>query len=1202
MSSGQSVDWPGEASLRLITVAMFIMAAVGPAQSQPIETTFDRPYVDLMPVVQAIESLSPQASIDVPVGTSGERVQLQLTAGGPGPIYRWAVFSLRNPQPTRQRLVIVAPHQGLVGSGILGPLRDGSRALGLTASVGEPAEPLPRIGAEAFAVTLAPGTVATYALEVSTAGLTHLTLWRRSAFDAATGQLAFFRGVVLGTAILLGIAFLCLIIVKPRMVFPVGALFAWSAIAFLAIETGYLPTVVSWFPDLAGSEHNLRATVEALMLAGVTASLVTFIDLRRRMPIIGAVLIGVGGGAVALAVYGWFEPRLAVGLSRIGFAAVVAAGLVLIVMQWRQGSIRAQASLLGWAVLAAWTAVTAVGAFDLIHTELMGPLIAAGLVLVLVTMGFTLAQFAFNHGIISSRFFEEAGRRALALAGSEQAVWDWQVDEGLLHVGPEIERALGLAAGSIGGRDINDWLDLIHPADRGVYSAAVEAAERRGRGGLAREFRLRRVDGSYRWYLLRARALPGEEGRAGRIIGTLTDVTALRRSEDRLLSDAVRDRVTGLPNRALFLDRLGRAMRRAGGVPALHVIVLDLDRFKGFNDGLGHQTGDALLNTVGRRLARFLGPDDTLARLPGDQFGIIFSGANPPRDVIAFVHSLAAAVSRPIAVQSGEVVITASMGVAPFTLERFDPETLLKDAEIALYEAKRLGSGSVEFFRPDMADDRSDLLRMEQDLLRAVERGEIEVVYQPIVGLADQELTGFEALMRWRRAGTVIEPDGFLGLAEETGVIGELGRRVLDEAGRQLGIWQRAFRPQQPLFVAVNVSSTQLLNRSLVEDVRALLSREDLKPGTLMLEITESVVMENPELANKVLQRLKGMGVVLACDDFGTGYSALANLSRFHFDAVKIDRTFIEARPEHDERTAIVLDAVVRLARDLGLAVVAEGIETDEQWERLAALGCDYAQGYLIGPPVTAQQVVEALGGLPYGAESRRGIAGLWDRLFGRTEGDPQEAGAPQASSSFLLPAVDEELHSASLSDPSVAFPAGDMAAEAPDAGGWDAQHRLSPGELAEDEPEPVLDLTSILPSNGKRPRSSPPRVGTAAFAPRLGREPEPAADAREVDLAAPLAAPPAAAPAAETEANGAEGVAASPCAGDGGANSRATGAVMKAAGEPSAPIDGQNGAGERDGESQGMDGAAEVTALKARRAKSPRKRQIARRQPARQT
>jgi diguanylate cyclase (GGDEF)-like protein len=478
----------------------------------------------------------------------------------------------------------------------------------------------------------------------------------------------------------------------------------------------------------------------------------------------------------------------------------------------------------------------------------------------------------------------------------------------------------------------------------------------------------------------------------------------MKRAEERLLADAVRDRVTGLPNRALFLDRLEVAMRRAHTESnrELYVIVIDLDRFKTVNEGLGFEAGDSLLSVTARRLSGLIGPEDSLARLPGDQFGVIFNGKKPKRDVIPFTEQLRGALSRPIRLRNRELFLTASYGVARFVEDPTSAEDFIKDAEIALYEAKRRGRDSIEFFRQDMRTERSELMSLEQDLRKAIERSEIEVAFQPVARLSDTQLAGFEALIRWRhRTHGLLAPDAFIALAEETGVIKELNRHVLNEAARQLGIWQRAFRPEKPLFVSVNVSSNQLLSADLVEDVRALLGREDILPGTLKLELTETLVMENPELTVEILERLKALGIGLACDDFGTGYSALASLRRLPFDTLKIDKSFLEADPE-DEKAMIILETIILLAHDLGLDVIAEGIEGEEQRARLAELECDFGQGFFFGEPMTAKQVVEALGGSGY-LGSKPGIAGFWDRVTSRKPSDKPK-GLPAGRTAALSP------------------------------------------------------------------------------------------------------------------------------------------------------------------------------------------------------
>jgi EAL domain-containing protein (putative c-di-GMP-specific phosphodiesterase class I) len=305
----------------------------------------------------------------------------------------------------------------------------------------------------------------------------------------------------------------------------------------------------------------------------------------------------------------------------------------------------------------------------------------------------------------------------------------------------------------------------------------------------------------------------------------------------------------------------------------------------------------------------------------------------------------------------------------------------MKDAAVALYEAKRRGSEAVELYNPAMQDDRAELVVLEHELRRAIERNEIEVHYQPIARLADMHLAGFEALVRWRHPTLgLLAPESFIGLAEETGMIRDIGRAVLNEAGRQLGIWQRSYRPAEPVFVAVNISSAQLIEPSLLDDIKQAINRENLLRGSFKIEVTESLVMQYPERAAQLLERCREFGVGIACDDFGTGYSSLSSLRKLPFDTLKVDRSFIAADAQ-DQRAVVILDSIIAMAHALGLMIVAEGIENQEQVDRLGDLGCDYGQGYFIGKPMAAKQVSEALAGLPYASTTgRTAITWLWER------------------------------------------------------------------------------------------------------------------------------------------------------------------------------------------------------------------------------
>jgi diguanylate cyclase (GGDEF)-like protein len=452
----------------------------------------------------------------------------------------------------------------------------------------------------------------------------------------------------------------------------------------------------------------------------------------------------------------------------------------------------------------------------------------------------------------------------------------------------------------------------------------------------------------------------GADGEVLRVVGTLADISETKIAQDRLLHDAVHDNLTGLPNRELFLDRLESALKLAatgGDVTYPTVIIIDLDRFKQVNASAGMAVGDSILLTIARRLGRLLKPQDTLARIAGDQFGVILLSEREPARITAFADTIRRSLRAPIGFGARQIFLTASIGIVLTDSQMQQREDVLKNAELAMYHAKQQGADRIEVFRPTMRSQRVDSLTLESDLRRALERDEVTLMYQPIIRLENRTVAGFEALLRWThpKLGR-IGPAEFIPLAEETGLIVDLGHFALERSAHQLALWQRAMPPSMtPIFASVNVSSRQLLRHDLLQDIKGVLSRNVLAPGTFKLEITESLVMENPELAAQMLARIRELGAGLSLDDFGTGYSSLAYLQRFPFDTIKIDQQFVRGSSRGGARP-VILRSIIALAHDLGMEVVAEGAETDSDAVELYQLGCHFAQGYIFGEPMTAAQ------------------------------------------------------------------------------------------------------------------------------------------------------------------------------------------------------------------------------------------------------
>ena len=942
------------------------------------------PSRQLESYLAGLQTDSREVQIERPDSHSVQRTYMVLKAKGLGPRFRWVAAGFTNSGSEPRDVVITIPAQGFLGSGFLAVRQVGNRVV--SHNLAGPIElvSMPVLGESAYAFTLAPNTTASVAFELADKGVPEFTLRQRDAYDAKKDYFSFFRGALLGVSVLLSFALFALYGFRARAVFPVAGGFAVASVAFMMFEAGHLPSIVEAASLQGLSLQSARAIIEGSMAAFLLLLLATLSELQRIWRLAGNLLLVLGGLAFAIPIYGFAEPLLATTIARGVFAATAAGGFLLVFLLWRRREAKAETALVSWAAILLWTFLAAIAALSGDGSPVLSGILLAGLCAVLIVLGFTLAHYAFSQGFLSRNFFREAGRHALALAGARAYVWDWQTEDGELFVSPEIERALALPPGVLAEAGAEAFLEFMHPADRNAYLAAIEEAGYDGRAPIEKDFRLRHGDGSYRWFQLRARAITGQSQRAVRCIGTLADVTNAKIAGERLLQDAVYDVVTGLPNRALFIDRLARAMA-SGQEPEDHlfVLIVDLDRFKMVNDAMGHDAGDALLAVVGRRLKSGIEAADSIARLPGDKFAILFREQDGARDAGEFAAELLKAVARPITLDGQEFFLTASMGLAHVRDPAMTAEQVMKDAAVALYEAKRRGSGTIELYNPAMLDERAELVVLEQELRRAIERNEIEVHYQPIARLADLHLAGFEALVRWRHPALgLLAPESFIGLAEETGMIRDIGRAVLNEAGRQLGIWQRAYRPAEPVFVAVNISSAQLIEPNLLDDVKQLIGRENLQRGSFKIEVTESLVMQYPERAAQILERLGEQGVGISCDDFGTGYSSLSSLRKLPFDTLKVDRSFI-ATDAQDQRAVIILDSIIAMGHSLGLMIVAEGIENQEQVDRLGELGCDYGQGFFIGKPMTAKQVNDALAGLPYASTSgRTAITWLWERAL----------------------------------------------------------------------------------------------------------------------------------------------------------------------------------------------------------------------------
>lgn len=553
-------------------------------------------------------------------------------------------------------------------------------------------------------------------------------------------------------------------------------------------------------------------------------------------------------------------------------------------------------------------------------------------------------------------------RRALDARGAVDGLWDWDIASGKAHFSPGWSSMLGLGEADDEGR-IGQWLDRIHPDDRERVDAALEAHQAGHTSHFESEHRVRHRDGRYRWMLGRGVCERDEAGRPTRMAGALVDITERRAAEEQLLHNAFHDQLTGLPNRALFLDRVGGALARARRDPDKQFAVLffDLDRFKVINDTLGHEAGDQVLAAVAERLSGCVRPGDTVARLGGDEFAILLDEITGRAAATEFANRIIDTLARPFMIAGSEVYTTASIGIASNRTGYSLAEDMLRDADTAMYRAKNLGKARHQVFDTAMHAQAMRQLLLENDLRRALERRELALLFQPVVDTVARKAVGFEALLRWNHPqwGAVPLQD-FLPLAEETALILTIGEWVIEESCVQAARWREAFRGKGETAISVNLSARQVGQADLPQQVTGALERHRLPASALRVEITEGVLMEYLAADGTTLHHLKDAGVAVDMDDFGTGYSSLSCLYRFPVDRVKIDRSCVGAILT-GSRNREMVQAIVASARPLGMEPVAEGIETAEQLTILQDMGCTLAQGFLLGKPVPGEDVHEWL-------------------------------------------------------------------------------------------------------------------------------------------------------------------------------------------------------------------------------------------------
>lgn len=947
------------ASLRtlLLGICALIVIASPSLALEPVSISRGAQAVDLLPAVEFRLNQGENVRISTAPDRDGivRRVEVRSKFGDGAS--NWAIFALANDTNEQIDRLIVAPHYRLVDSGVFWPDLDSERIGSITPSEGFSLEEIEDREADVFEITLDPGAVVTLIAELRDPRLGALTLWDAEAYKDTVNSYTLYRGIVLGISGLLAVFLTIIFVVKGSAIVPATAALAWGVLGYVCVDFGFWDRIVT---ITSTSEPVWRAGTEVFLTAALIIFLYAYLNLNRWHSHFSTVALGWLLGLILLLGVAVALPEIASGISRVSFVAVCLAGAGLIGYMAIKGFDRAVMLIPTWILVLAWLSGSWLTVTGLIANDIIQPALAGGLVLIVMLLGFTVMQHAFAGGGLVDGLVSDVEQKAMALSGSGDIVWDWETNRDFIHTGSEAARILGLPERSL-NNSVKNWTNLLHPNDRDRFQATLEAITHHKRGRVAMTFRLRSDNGQYHWFRLKARPMLDSESQVIRCVGTIADITDTKNAEERLLHDSIHDNLTGLENRQLFAKRVDTAVAFArsndGSRPS--VFHINVDKFREINDQHGFGVGDTILLTVARRLGRLLRAGDSLARLGGDQFGLLLLSETKPEKIAAFADAIRRTLKSPLEFAGEEIKLTASIGIATLTSEHGGPADVMRDAELAMLHAKSYGGNRIEPFRPAFRSGKDETTILLEDLKTALENGQIYLQYQPIVRLIDRATVGYEALLRWQhpKLGNV-SPADFIPVAERSGLINELGYFAMHTAASDIA--RIAARTgDDELFVSVNVSSRELLRHDIINDISSILERTNIAPSMLHIEITESLVMENPENSGEILRRISAMGVGLSMDDFGTGYSSLSYLMRFPFDTIKIDRSFVQAREKRERH--VILRSMVTMAQGLNRALIAEGVETETDIAELLQMGCEFGQGFLFGEPMSAADTEQIL-------------------------------------------------------------------------------------------------------------------------------------------------------------------------------------------------------------------------------------------------
>ena len=920
---------------------------------EPIKISSQDTALDLSRAVEIHHIQGNTFQTSTAPGPDGIVRRIEMQGNGERAESNWAVFAIANTTDDQIDRLIVTPHYRMAGSGLLWPDLGSLRIQSITPSEGFALDRQPSPDSDIFRITINPGAVITFVAELDSPKLPQVYLWEPEAYKDTINAYTLYHGILLGISGLLALLLSVLFVVRGTGLFPATAAVAWAVLAYIGLDFNFLNKL---FVISAQNEPIWRAATEVALAASLFIFLFTYLHLNRwhyHFSYGAAVWVIALCGLGAFAIY---DPTRAAGIARLSFGLTAVIGVLLIGYLSIRGYDRAIMLIPTWLLIIFWLCGAYVCVTGQLDNDIVQPALAGGLVLIVLLISFTVMQHAFSAGAFHQGIFSDLERQALAVMGAGDVVWDWDVRRDRVVINPDLTVDLGTIATQLNGT-IRNWVQSLHSDDRDRFRAVLDIILDTRKGRLDQIFRLRSSDGHYHWFSLRARPVIGSDGEIVRVVGTLVNITEHKKAEERLLQDSIHDNLTGLPNQQLFLDRLQSYVNLAVSTQKVRptVFVVDFDGFKEINHHFGMSVGDTFLLTIARRLGRLITPQDTLSRLSADRFAIVLTSQTEPAKIASFADQLHKTVAAPILFSQREIKLSASIGLITWTEGNSNAEDMLSDAELAMVHAKKAGGNKIEPFRPNFRTLGLERNSMGNDIRYALQRNEIKVLYHPVLDLVDGQIVGFETMLEWHhpRHGNLAAAD-FIGAAESEHVVMPLAQYAMNTVIKDFSQIQERF-PKQSFFVSVNLPSAEMIHQDLINELRGILMRNPINKGRLMMEMTEAIIIENPEQSANLLEKIKALGIGLALDNFGTGYSSIAFLLRYPFDMIKLDRSLLNV---DSPKKRPVLKSIINMAHDLDMKVIAEGVETENEAVLLREEGCEFVQSVVFTEPVGIEDLI----------------------------------------------------------------------------------------------------------------------------------------------------------------------------------------------------------------------------------------------------